>query len=110
MIRELIADFNEYASLDDINNINEIEPKFLGVIFTMVQFRNKRPISVQRPFMEQTRRLGLPVFEAYMRENKTLFGEAPMYGVPVVLNYYSNATYSNIVSELEELSGSLKGH
>ena len=51
--------------------------------------------------MDQTRRLGLPVFESYIRENKSLFGEAPMYGVPVVLKYYSNPTHSNIVKELE---------
>lgn len=103
-VKELIEDFNEYIAMDNTNEIEEIKPEILGVIFTMVQFKYKKPISVQRPFIDQTKRLGLPVFESYVRENKSLFGKAPEYGVPVVLNYYSNPTYSNIVSELETLS------
>jgi len=75
-VKELIDDFNEYAMVEDTTSIEEINPAFLGVIFTMVQFRNLRPISAQRPFMEQTKRLGLPVFDSYIRENKTLFGKA----------------------------------
>jgi chromosome partitioning protein len=100
-VKGLIEDFNEYASVDDSSDVEEIDPSFLGVVFTMVQFYANAPIATHRQFMNQTRELGLPVFDSYIRENKSLFGDAPTYGVPVVLNGYSNTTYSNIVSELE---------
>jgi chromosome partitioning protein len=100
-VNKLIEDYNEYATVEDNTVAQEIDPDFLGVVFTMVQFYGGEPISTHRQFMNQTRTLGLPVFDSYIRENKSLFGDAPVYGVPVVLNAYSNITYSNIVHELE---------
>jgi len=97
----LIEDFNEYAAVEDDSIVQKIDPAFLGVVFTMVQFYGGEPISTQRQFMNQTKTLGLPVFDSYIRENKSVFGDAPLYGVPVVLNAYSNPTHSNIVDELE---------
>jgi chromosome partitioning protein len=100
-VNDLIRDYNEFATVEDATRFQEIQPEFLGVVFTMVQFYSDEPISTQRPFMRQTRKLGVPVFDSYIRENKSLYGDAPVFGVPVVLNVYSNPTHSNIVDELE---------
>ena len=73
----------------------------LGVVFTMIDIRGGDAISALRPFISQTEKLGLPVFEQKLRENKTMYADAPQYGVPVVLNDYSNSTRKDVVRELE---------
>lgn len=78
-----------------------IDPKILGVVFTMIQIYCGEPISSQRPFIAQTRKLDVPVFDEYIRENKTMFADAPQYGVPVVLNAYSAGTHNDVVEEIE---------
>lgn len=101
-LNDLIDDFNEYANLDKDNPEPSIDPKILGVVFTMIQIYSGTPIAAQRPFIAQTKKLGVPVFDAYIRENKTIFGDAPQYGLPVVLNAYSTGTHNNVVDEIEE--------
>lgn len=100
-VNELISEFNEFGSLDE--SFEPVNPKILGVVFTMIQIRNQQPIAAQRQFIAQTKRLGVPVFDSNFRENKTIFADAPQDGIPVILNGYSNPTYSGIVSELEGL-------
>jgi chromosome partitioning protein len=102
-LRELVSDFNEYAAVEGGDVVDRIDPRILGVIFTMVQFRSQEPILAHRGYMNQVRALpGLPVFDSYIRENKTAFGEAPETLLPVVLKHYSGPTYTNIVDELEQ--------
>lgn len=101
-LNELIHNFNEYANLDEDNPESSIDPSILGVVFTMVQIYGGVPISAQRPFIAQTKKLKVPVFHAYIRENKTIFADAPQYGVPVVLNAYNTGTYDEVVKEIEE--------
>ena len=82
--------------------VDRIDPQILGVLFTMVQFYGQEPITAHRGYMNQIRSLdGVPVFDSYIRENKTVFGEAPETLVPVVLQRYTAPTYTNIVDELE---------
>lgn len=76
----------------------------MGVIFTMIQITSGQPIAAQRQFISQTKRLGVPTLENYFRENKTIFADAPQALVPVVLNYYSNNTHSDVVHELEAVT------
>jgi chromosome partitioning protein len=99
---QLISDFNEYIDVADGESDDEIDPEILGVVFTMIQIRNGKPISALRPYINQTKKLGVPVFNEYIRENKTIFSDAPQYGVPVVLNNYSAGTYADVVKEIEE--------
>jgi chromosome partitioning protein len=101
-LKTLIGDYNEYAKIGSDEH-EEINPEILGVVFTMIQIHNGQPISALRPFINQTKRLGIPVFDNYFRENKTIFADAPQYGVPVVLNRYSGNTYKSVVAEIEEL-------
>ncbi|SEF52413.1 ParA family protein [Nitrosomonas ureae] len=98
-VNELVKEFNDYVDLD--NGTEKIKPEILGVIFTMIQINSGQPISAQRQFISQTKRLGVPTFKSYFRENKTIFSDAPQNLKPVVLNYYSNSTHADVVSEIE---------
>lgn len=99
---QLVSDFNEYVDVADGQSNDEIDPEILGVVFTMIQIRSGKPISALRPYINQTKRLGVPVFDEYIRENKTIFSDAPQYGVPVVLNNYPAGTYADVVKEIEK--------
>ena len=98
-VKGLVNEFNEYAALD--SDTEEVSPEFLGVVFTMIQMYGGEPISAQRQYIAQTKRLGVPVMKNNFRENKSIFAEAPQNGMPVVLNEYSNNTHSDVVSEIE---------
>ena len=98
-VNELVKEFNEYADLDE--EIESISPEILGVIFTMIQITSGQPISAQRQYISQTKRLGVNTFKNYFRENKTIFADAPQNLMPVALNQYSNRTHSDVVSEIE---------
>lgn len=98
-VEGLVHEFNEYAALD--SETEEVSPEFLGVVFTMIQMYGGEPISAQRQYIAQTRRLGVSVMNNNFRENKSIFAEAPQNGLPVVLNEYSNNTHSEVVSEIE---------
>lgn len=102
-VNELVREFNEYAALD--SETDEINPAILGVVFTMIQITSGHPIAAQRQFISQTKRLGVKTFESYFRENKTIFADAPQNLRPVVLNYYSSNTHSDIVTEIETFVG-----
>ncbi|MCU6356569.1 ParA family protein [Morganella morganii] len=98
-VNQLVNEFNEYASMD--SNIKITDPKILGVVFTMIQLYSERPISSQRQYISQTRRLGLPIFNCFFRENKSIFASAPQDGIPVALHEYSEGgTYSSVVDEI----------
>ncbi|WP_079060441.1 ParA family protein [Streptomyces bungoensis] len=100
---ELVANYNEYAELEDGGaDVEKINPDILGVVFTMTQMYADRPIAAQRQYMNQTSSLGVQVFANYVRENKTLYGDAPREGVPVVMKP-SAGMGKVIVSELEAL-------
>lgn len=103
-LRELVKNYNEFASVGSVaSEAVTINPAILGVVFTMVQEYGGQPISAVRPFISQTRQLGVPVFEAYIKENKTLFADAPLYGVPVVLVPTTAGTHQGVVGGLEEV-------
>lgn len=94
----LVKEYNEYCDVEDDDEIDKIAPQIAGVAFTMVQYYGDQPISATRPFIAQTRALGVSVFDQYIRENKTLYADAPQYGTPVVL---STGYREDIVREVE---------
>lgn len=96
----LVEEFNEYLQIDDGSTLSEISPEIIGVVFTMIQVNSGQPINAQKPFMRQTAQLGIPTFDSYFRENKSIFGESPQYGVPVALNKYSNISHKSVVGEI----------
>ncbi|WP_416519545.1 ParA family protein [Streptomyces achromogenes] len=101
-LNELVGDYNDFAELEDGgSDVDKIKPDILGVVFTMIQMYAEQPIAALRPFMQQTARLGIPVFGTTLRENKTLFADAPRSGVPVAMN--TSAAAEKVVAEIEGL-------
>jgi chromosome partitioning protein len=103
-INELVKDFNEYAGQDISPDHSKIAPSIMGIIPTMVQIYAGGPISTQASFLTRVRGAGLPVFDTYIRRNNSKYGNAPQYGVPVVLQSASGGTYLAVRGELEALA------
>jgi chromosome partitioning protein len=103
-VDELIGTYNKYAGDSGSTEWGRISPEILGVLFTMIQIRSQRPISALQQYIEQVRRLRIPSLETYIRENKTIYADAPEYGVPVVLKRVSGQTYEDVQKELEALT------
>jgi len=103
-VKRLVADYNEYAALDQGERVATIKPKVLGIVFTMIQEYGAEPMAAQRAFMTQHRRAGVAVYNAYIKRNDTLFADAPQYGVPVVLNRYTSGSHQSVVDGLEEVA------
>lgn len=101
----LVKDYNDFANLDQGAHADPIDPKIMGVVFTMIQEYAQAPISSQRTFMNQVRaQPDMSVFEAYIKRNDTLFADAPQTGVPVVLRGYSNGSHQSVVDGLEAVT------
>lgn len=101
-VEKLTKEYNEYATLDAGDAVAQIDPKTMGVVFTMIQEYGSQPIAAQRAFMGQLRRnSSIPVFEHYIKRNDTVFADAPVYGIPVVLNGYTNESHKSVVDGLE---------
>lgn len=82
-----------------------INPKILGVIFTMIQEYGDQPIAAHRQFIGRVKRMkGISVFENYIKRNDTLFADAPESGIPVVLNGYSSGSHQSVVDGLEKVA------
>ena len=107
-VDKLVKDYNDFCakSEDDDKEYRSIYPEIVGVVFTMVQFYGGMPINACRQYIDKTRDLGFPVFDNYMRENKTLYADAPRYGIPVVLNY--KRSRADIVREVESIVDELE--
>ena len=96
-LRTLVEEFNEDSGSE------VIEPRILGVVFTMIQILNGRRIGVQRQYM-RTDAIPVPIFRSTIRENKTFFGDAPEDGIPVVLKGTVREPYTGIVREMKSLA------
>lgn len=104
-VNGLIKTYNDFAGLEHGEETIAIDPKILGVVFTMIQEYGGGPISAQRPFIDRIReRTDVSVFEHYVKRNDSMFADAPQYGVPVVLNHYSSGTHAGVVHGLEEVA------
>ncbi len=97
----LIKDYNDFTEVAGGAVVDKISPAIAGVVFTMIQEYDGRPIAALRPFMNQTANLGVPVFDAYIKENKSLFADAPQYGIPVVLRARTNPSHQSVIEGIE---------
>lgn len=105
-VDSLVKQFNNYIS-DENKKAN---PVFLGVIATMIAVRNNEPISAQKTYIQQLKRNGIEIFDSMIRENKTIYADAPEYGIPVVCQSVSGGnTYRQVVSELKDLTTEFMG-
>lgn len=104
-VNTLVKEYNEFADVVQGAKTKRIDPKILGVVFTMVQEYAQEPIASQRQFINQVKQNGgLTVFPHYIKRNDTLFASAPQYGSPVVLHHYSTGSHQNVVGGLEAVA------
>jgi chromosome partitioning protein len=103
-VKELVRTYNKYVVDAASSDWRKITPSILGVLFTMIQMRNQQPISTQQQYIAQVEQLGVPCLDTKIRDNKTSYGDAPEYGVPVVLKRAYGKTYEDVQAELEELT------
>ncbi|HUB08006.1 MAG TPA: ParA family protein [Myxococcales bacterium] len=108
-VDSLIKDYNDYADVKDGSTSVKIDPKVLGVVFTMIQEYGGGPMAAHKQYMAQVRRMdGVSVFEQYIKRNDTLFASAPQYSVPVVLHGYTSDSHRSVVSGLEDVTAEFK--
>ena len=100
-VTSLVNQYNDYVT----DESKMAKPIFLGVIATMIAVRNDEPISAQKVYIQQLKRNGITIFDSKIRENKTIYADAPEYGIPVVCQIVSSgSTYGQVVSELKDLT------
>jgi len=99
--RRLIGNYNEtVALLDGDDRAATIDPRLLGVVFTMVQFSGSRPFRSQENNMLMVRQAH-PVFTSVMRYNNSLYGDAGEGGVPVAL---LQSLHPDVATDLDQLA------
>jgi len=101
-VKRLVEDYNHYAEfLEDHILVN---PKSLGVVFTMLSLYGKSPIAVQKTYIAKVRQKNIPYFNSFLRENKTVYGSAPEMGIPVSLQTSNRKNNQLIRTELENFA------
>jgi chromosome partitioning protein len=108
-VGELERTYNKYVRESGSSEWKLISPRILGVLFTMIMIRNEAPISAQEQYIEQVRRSKIATLQTYIRENKTVYADAPEYGMPVVVKRVSGKTYKDVQKELEDLTSEVLG-
>jgi chromosome partitioning protein len=73
----------------------------------MIQTYAGKPISALQPYIDNTKKLGIPVFQSYVKENKSIFADAPEAGFPIVLKKASNNTEREVIEGLENFTTEL---
>ncbi|MEV4535522.1 AAA family ATPase [Asanoa sp. NPDC049518] len=84
----LIAEYNDYVShgAGMRSTDRTINPRFLGVVFTMVKIYANKPISTQQNYIEEIRlNSQVPVLNGMVRDSPRHFGDAGSSGIPAVL-------------------------
>jgi len=99
--KNLVSDYNDYATFRESKAYAPISPLILGVIFNMIQVYAGKPILVLRQYMEQTKKLNIPVFQTYLRESKNIFSDMPAFGLPVILRNGDSEIHNAVVEEIE---------
>jgi chromosome partitioning protein len=103
-VNTLVSEYNEFATLEQGEKVEAIEPRMLGVVFTMIQEYGGQPMAAQRAFMSNHTAAGQNVYKSYVKRNDTLFADAPQYGVPVVLHQYAAGSHQSVVDGLEDVA------
>jgi chromosome partitioning protein len=99
--RRLIQNYNETVQLlDGEHRGATIDPRLLGVVFTMVQFSGSRPFRAQENNMVMVRQAH-PVFSSVMRYNNSLYGDAGEGGIPVAL---MQNLHPDVATDLDQLA------
>ncbi|MEZ5971823.1 MAG: AAA family ATPase [Hyphomonadaceae bacterium] len=105
-VTSLVKDYNEFASLEGGGSAKKIAPANIGVLFTMIQEYGGGPVTAQDAYIQQIRnQSGLYVFSSYVKQNNTVFADAPESGIPVVLEGHTpGSTYATVVASIENVA------
>lgn len=104
-VNALVKDYNDFANMTHGDESSPIDPKVLGVVFTMIQEYGGGPMTTHAQFMARVAKMpGITAFPSYIKRNDTLFADAPELGVPVVLNGYSSGSHQSVVDGLESVA------
>lgn len=103
-IHELTSEFNNYIKKNGIKDYNIITPKLLGVVCTMVSFKNKKLIGANEHHLSNLKRKGIHLFDTKIRENKNLYAGDAEERIPVVIKSSTNNTAKTVRKELEDLT------
>lgn len=103
-VNELTSTYNKYVKDAGNNGFQDALPEIMGIVFTMVSIHNGIPISAQKQYIRQIVNSGVPTWSTQIRENKTIYADAPEYGIPVVLKEVSGKTYESVQEELQALT------
>lgn len=98
-INRLQTKYNLFIEETERINLARISPQMLGVVFTMMTYRNQQPTCIQKDYIQRVKRHN-NVFEYHLRENRSLYADAPQDGIPVALK---KGTNQQIKEEIENL-------
>lgn len=108
-VNALIGDYNDFANMSHGAHSSPIDPKILGVVFTMIQEYAGGPMAAHAQFMARVGKMtGITAFKSYIKNNGTLFADAPESGIPVVLNGYSSGSHQSVVDGLESVAADFR--
>ncbi|GAA1817430.1 ParA family protein [Planosporangium flavigriseum] len=85
---KLVAEYNDYIDYNGADNggRQKISPRFLGVVFTMIQTYAGRPIVTQQNHIEQVRlNSEVPILNGVLRNSPRHFGDAGASGIPAMV-------------------------
>jgi chromosome partitioning protein len=108
-VESLKVQYNMHRESVPSEGTVEIHPHILGVVFTMVSFFNKVPISAQQDFIDQTKRMGLPILDTFIRESNSSHASTPETKIPAVLASTHNDTQHLVKREFQELVTEILG-
>jgi len=93
-VKEFVSDYNSYTD-------KRVNPKFLGVVATMISLNQGVPIAANQAYINQLKARNITVFDTMIRENKTLFSFPPLDTVkPVIAQSHNSGSYGKVVDEL----------
>lgn len=98
-LRQLVAEYNGFSAA-----INRIEPKYVGVIFNMIQVYSGQPISSQQNvigLLAASEKIDVPIFDTMLRNASRTAISATKSGVPAIL---SGTSESDVVAEFNALT------
>ncbi|MGL5329585.1 MAG: ParA family protein [Peptostreptococcaceae bacterium] len=97
-IKQLTNEYNSYIKKES----SLISPKLLGIVCNMISPRKEGLISIEQSYLSKLKQLNYEIFTSMLRENKTIYSEAPQDGIPVTMKNLKNQ-YTTINSEIDSL-------
>lgn len=105
----LVAEYNDYVAhgAEGAGKHRKIEPRFLGVVFNMVQMYANKPISSQQTYINEVRvNSQVPVLSSTVRNSARYFGSSGSAGIPAILQA---GPEDEVAAEFERLTDEVVG-